>query len=95
MDGQVSRRRFLDWFLSTSAGVFLLSAFYPVARYQEKKRLKIGEREASPRISTVWSKVTTKLSNPGGFSQWERPQGSGKTVVSAWLFSGTALALPS
>jgi hypothetical protein len=35
------------------------------------------------------------LSNPGGFSQWERPQGSGKTVVSAWLFSGTALALPS
>lgn len=44
MDGQVSRRRFLDWFLSTSAGVFLLSAFYPVARCQEKKRLKIGER---------------------------------------------------
>jgi cytochrome b6-f complex iron-sulfur subunit len=33
MDGQVSRRRFLDWFLSTSTGLFFLSVFYPVTRY--------------------------------------------------------------
>ena len=28
-----SRRSFLNWFLGTSAGAFLLSVFYPVGRY--------------------------------------------------------------
>ncbi len=28
-----TRRRFIDWFLATSVGAFLLSALYPVARY--------------------------------------------------------------
>ncbi|MBI4011103.1 MAG: Rieske 2Fe-2S domain-containing protein [Candidatus Rokubacteria bacterium] len=28
-----SRRRFIDWFLATSAGAFLLSVLYPVGRY--------------------------------------------------------------
>ena len=28
-----SRRRFLDWFLGTSAGALLLAIFYPIARY--------------------------------------------------------------
>ncbi len=28
-----SRRRFIDWFLATSAGAFLLSMLYPVGRY--------------------------------------------------------------
>ena len=29
----VGRRSFLNWFLSTSVGAFLVSAFYPVTRY--------------------------------------------------------------
>jgi cytochrome b6-f complex iron-sulfur subunit len=33
MDARVSRRKFLDWFLNTSTGVFLVSVFYPVARF--------------------------------------------------------------
>lgn len=28
-----SRRRFLNWFLGTTAGAFLMSVLYPVARY--------------------------------------------------------------
>jgi len=28
-----SRRRFINWFLGTSAGAFLLSALYPIGRY--------------------------------------------------------------
>ena len=28
-----SRRGFINWFLGTSAGAFLLSVFYPVSRY--------------------------------------------------------------
>jgi Rieske Fe-S protein len=32
-NGRVSRRRFLNWFLNTSTGVFLVSVFYPVARF--------------------------------------------------------------
>jgi Rieske Fe-S protein len=33
LDPEVSRRRFIDWFLGTSAVAFLLWVFYPVARY--------------------------------------------------------------
>jgi len=33
LDPEVSRRRFMNWFLGTSAVAFLLSVFYPVARY--------------------------------------------------------------
>lgn len=33
MDTKVSRRKFLDWFLGTSAGGLFLSVFYPVSRY--------------------------------------------------------------
>jgi Rieske Fe-S protein len=29
----MERRRFLNWFLGTSAGAFLVSVFYPVLRY--------------------------------------------------------------
>jgi|SRR3990170_4942395 len=32
-NGRVSRRRFLNWFLNTSTGAFLVSVFYPVARF--------------------------------------------------------------
>ena len=31
--GEVSRKRFIDWLLGTSAGGFLATVFYPVARY--------------------------------------------------------------
>jgi cytochrome b6-f complex iron-sulfur subunit len=30
---KVSRRGFINWFLGTSAGAFMLSVFYPVSRY--------------------------------------------------------------
>lgn len=33
MNGEPSRRNVLNWFLSTTAGAFLLSVFYPVSRY--------------------------------------------------------------
>jgi Rieske Fe-S protein len=33
LDPEVSRRRFINWFLGTSAVAFLLWVFYPVARY--------------------------------------------------------------
>lgn len=32
-NGWISRRRFLDWFLNTTTGAFLVSVFYPVARF--------------------------------------------------------------
>jgi len=33
MNREPSRRNFLNWFLSTTAGAFLLSVLYPVSRY--------------------------------------------------------------
>jgi Rieske Fe-S protein len=33
LDSKPSRRKFINWFLNTTAGVFLLSIFYPVTRY--------------------------------------------------------------
>lgn len=33
MDEGSTRRGFIDWFLGTSAGAFLLAVFYPVSRY--------------------------------------------------------------
>jgi cytochrome b6-f complex iron-sulfur subunit len=30
---KISRRKFLDWFLGTTAGAFFLTVFYPVSRY--------------------------------------------------------------
>ena len=33
VDREATRRRFINWFLGTSAGAFLLSVLYPVGRY--------------------------------------------------------------
>ncbi len=33
LDRGPTRRRFINWFLATSAGAFLVSLFYPVGRY--------------------------------------------------------------
>ncbi len=33
MNTKISRRKFLDWFLGTTAGAFFLTVFYPVSRY--------------------------------------------------------------
>jgi Rieske Fe-S protein len=30
---EIERRRFLNWFLGTTAGAFLIAVFYPVSRY--------------------------------------------------------------
>ena len=35
----MERRRFLNWFLGTSAGAFLVSVFYPVLRYVSPPRI--------------------------------------------------------
>ena len=35
----VGRRRFLNWFLGTAAGAFLVSILYPVARYVSPPRI--------------------------------------------------------
>lgn len=44
LDPGESRRGFINWFLGTSAGAFLLSVFYPVARYLVPP--KVGESTA-------------------------------------------------
>ncbi len=33
LPGDASRRRFINWFLGTGAGAFLVSVLYPVSRY--------------------------------------------------------------
>ena len=33
LDNKPSRRKFINWFLNTTAGAFLLSVLYPVTRY--------------------------------------------------------------
>jgi Rieske Fe-S protein len=33
LDGDVTRRSFVDWMLGTSVGAFLIAVLYPVARY--------------------------------------------------------------
>lgn len=33
VDAELSRRKFLNWFLGTSVGAFLVAVFYPVGRY--------------------------------------------------------------
>jgi Rieske Fe-S protein len=33
LDGDVTRRGFVNWMLGTTVGAFLVSVFYPVARY--------------------------------------------------------------
>jgi len=45
------RRRFLNWFLGTAAGAFLVSILYPVARYVSPPRIPestTAEVEAGP-----------------------------------------------
>lgn len=47
----LGRRRFLNWFLGTSAGAFLFSILYPVARYMSPPRIpesSAAEVEAGP-----------------------------------------------
>jgi cytochrome b6-f complex iron-sulfur subunit len=33
IEGEPGRRRFVNWFLATSVGAFLVAVFYPVSRY--------------------------------------------------------------
>jgi Rieske Fe-S protein len=33
LEGDTTRRRFINWFLGTSTGAFLLSVLYPLSRY--------------------------------------------------------------
>lgn len=47
----LGRRRFLNWFLGTAAGAFLVSILYPVARYVSPPRIpesSTAEVEAGP-----------------------------------------------
>ena len=61
MNSKISRRRFLDWFLNTSAGTFFLSVFYPVARYLVPPKLE----ESAARTATLSLKPQEVKSNSG------------------------------
>jgi len=45
IDGDLGRRRFVNWFLGTSVGAFLLAVLYPVSRYLVPP--EVGESTAS------------------------------------------------
>jgi cytochrome b6-f complex iron-sulfur subunit len=57
----VSRRRFLNWFLGTSFGAFLISILYPVARYLIPPRAE----ESSARTVTLPVKPGDVKANSG------------------------------
>lgn len=58
---EVTRRRFLNWFLGTSAGAFLLSMLYPVSRYLIPPRVE----ESTARAVTLSLKSGDVKPNSG------------------------------
>jgi cytochrome b6-f complex iron-sulfur subunit len=58
VDHDPARRGFLNWFLGTSAGAFLLSVLYPVGRYL------IPPKIAESTSTTVTLKITPKDMKP-------------------------------
>ena len=61
MNAPVSRRCFLEWFLTTTSGAFLVSVFYPVARYLVPPRVE----ESTARTVTLSIKPEEVKSNSG------------------------------
>ena len=61
MNLKISRRTFLDWFLSTATGSFLLSVFYPVSRFLLPPKVE----ESTARSVTLPVKAQEVKSNSG------------------------------
>lgn len=61
LDHEISRRRFLNWFLGTTAGAFLLSVLYPVSRYLIPPK----SEESTARTVTLSIKPTDVKANSG------------------------------
>ncbi len=54
LDREVTRRGFINWFLGTSAGAFMLSVLYPVSRYL-----------IPPKVEESTARAVTLLIKPG------------------------------
>lgn len=61
IDDDQTRRRFLNWFLGTTAGAFLASVLYPLARYLIPPRVE----ESTGRIVTLSVKPADVKPNSG------------------------------
>lgn len=61
LGGGMERRRFLNWFLSTTAGAFLLSVIYPLSRYLIPPKVE----ESTSRIVTLAVKPAEVKPNSG------------------------------
>lgn len=71
MNKKVSRRKFLDWFLGTSAGGFFLSVFYPVSRYLVPPKVE----ESTARTVTLPVKAQEVKINSGQIFKFGRQPG--------------------
>lgn len=61
LGGEMNRRRFLNWFLGTTAGAFLLSVFYPISRYLVPPKVE----ESTSRTVTLSVKPADVKPNSG------------------------------
>lgn len=61
MGREIERRKFLNWFLGTTAGAFLLSVFYPVSRYLVPPKVE----ESTSRTVTLSVKPADVKPNSG------------------------------
>jgi Rieske Fe-S protein len=69
--GPVERRSFLNWFLGTSVGAFLASAFYPVTRYLIPPKVE----EASSASVTLDLKASAVKPNTGQIFKFGKQPG--------------------
>jgi Rieske Fe-S protein len=70
LDREVTRRGFINWFLGTSAGAFMLSVLYPVSRYLIPPKVE----ESMARAVTLSIKPGDVKVNTGGiFKFGNRP----------------------
>ncbi len=58
---EIERRKFLDWFLGTAAGAFLLSVLYPLSRYLIPPKVE----ESTARTATLKVKPGDIKANAG------------------------------
>jgi Rieske Fe-S protein len=61
MDGKSTRRGFLNWFLGTTAGAFLISVLYPIGRYMIPPKVE----ESTARSVTLSIKAADVKPNSG------------------------------
>ena len=71
MNTKVSRRKFLDWFLGTTAGGLFLSIFYPVSRYLIPPKVE----ESTARTVTLPVKAQEVKTSSGQIFKFGRQPG--------------------